>query len=574
MSKFLRVNMKDQSTHVEDPPSKYRLMGGRRLTAQLVSDEVPPTCEPLGRNNKVILAPGLLGGTAAPCSGRLSIGGKSPLTGGIKESNSGGMFGQKLARLGYKAVIIEEQPENGWYVLKIDGRGVSLLNADNLLGLDNYAACESLRKEHGDKVGLVVIGEAGEKQYTTATCAIADIDGIPARQAARGGMGAVMGNKGIKAVVLDDSEAVEFEFADEKLYRESCQKWRKELIEKKKVLTEYGTANLVMTTANIGCLATRNFSYGDFDKKESISGERLAETIKERGGDPSHNCMRGCPIRCSNVYYDANGNHLTSSLEFETIALVGSNLEIDDLDVIAKIDRFCDGYGIDTMDLGAAIGVAMEAGLLEFGDGEAALGLIDEIKNESMLGKVLVQGVAVTGRVLGARRIPAVKGQGLAGYDPRSLKGTGVTYATSPMGADHTAGNCLPGRKGYRPETQEDRDTGVAEGQVELSKDLQVLSTICDAAGLCFFVGTDTVTADYVKTLLNARYGEKLTVEDILQIGKDTILTELEFNSKAGITSAQNDLPAFFREEKLPPRDTRFDIDPSELVELYENWRE
>ncbi len=572
MSKFLRVNMKDQSTRVEDSPQDYRFMGGRRLTAQLLLDEVIPTCEPLGPDNKLVLAPGLLGGTNAPCSGRLSIGGKSPLTGGIKEANSGGMFGQKLARLGYKAIIIEDQPETGWYLLKVDSGGVSLSSADNLLGLDNYDACERLRQEHGDKVGLVVIGEAGERQYPTATCAIADIDGIPARQAARGGLGAVLGSKGVKAIVVDDSDAAGFEFVDEKLYRETCQKWRKELIEKKKVLTDYGTANLVMTTANIGCLVTRNYRYGDFDKKDNISGERLADLIKERGGNPSHNCMKGCPIRCSNVYFDAGGNHLTSSLEFETIALMGSNLEIDDLDVIAKLDRFCDGFGLDTMDLGASIGVAMEAGLLEFGDSEGALGLIDEIKNETVLGRVLAQGVAIAGRVLGVRRTPAVKGQSLAGYDPRSLKGTGVTYATTPMGADHTAGNCLPGRKGYRPETQEALDTGVAEGQLDLSEDLQMLHSICDYAGLCFFVGADAVTADYVKTLLNARYGENLSFEDIIQIGKDTILTELEFNNKAGITAAQNDLPAFFRDEKLPPRDTRFDIDVSDLVDFYKKW--
>ncbi len=572
MTKILRVNMAEQSAKIEDSPSKYRYNGGRGLTAQILLEEVVPTCEPLGRHNKLVLAPGFLGGTAAPCSGRLSIGGKSPLTGGIKESNSGGMFGQRLARTGYQAVIIEEQPDSGWFILKIDAKGVSFLSADKLLGLDNYDACESLREEHGDKIGIVVIGEAGERQYSIATCAIADIDGIPARQAARGGLGAVMGSKGIKAIVVDDSETVDFEFSDEKLYRETCQAWRKELIEKKKVLTDYGTAALVMGTSKIGCLVTRNYRSGDPDKKESISGERLADLMKERGGNPTHNCMKGCPIRCSNIYHDADGNHLTSSLEFETIGLLGSNLEIYDPDLIAKLDRFCDGFGIDTMDFGGAIGVAMEAGLLEFGDGDAVVGLIDEIKNDTMLGKILAQGVAITGRVLGVRRTPAVKGQGLAAYDPRSLKGTGVTYATSPMGADHTAGNCLPGRKGYRPKTHDVTDTGLAGGQIDLSQDFQILHAICDAAGLCFFVGADEVTANHVKTLLNARYNESFSFEEILDIGKNTILTELEFNKKAGITSAQNDLPAFFREEELPPRGTRFDIDAKELAAFYDDW--
>jgi len=570
MKKILRIDMGKYSVSYEDVPDNYANIGGRLLTSTIIMDEVPFDCEPLQSKNKLIIAPGIFAGTYAPSSGRLSVGGKSPLTGGIKESNSGGVFAKKLALLEYKCIIVENKPEKEeWYILKIDNHGASLLPANNILGLDNYEACKILQKKFGNNVGILITGEAGEKKFPIATCAVTDRDGFPARHAARGGMGAVMGSKCLKAVIVDDEGAPEIDYKDKQEFRKTCKSWAQNLVEEKSSLTNYGTAVLVNAMSEVGCLATKNFSQGTFEGSENLSGETLAELQKERNGVSSHSCMPGCVIRCSNVYNDINENFLTASLEFETIVLLGSNLGIDNLDLIANIDRFCDGLGIDTMDFGDAIAVAMEGGYLSFGDENAVLKLLEEVKNNTIFGRTLVQGVKTTGQVLGVDRIPHVKGQGISAYDPRALKGTGVTYATSPMGADHTAGNCLPNRKGFSKQGNRNLDPHDSEGKVKLSKEMQIMSAMCDTLGLCVFVGTNFTTAKIASKLLTALYGKKFTVEDTLNLGRKTILKEIRFNEKAGINNFENRLPDFFRKESLPPTNLVWDIDKEDLRNIF-----
>jgi aldehyde:ferredoxin oxidoreductase len=253
--------------------------------------------------------------------------------------------------------------------------------------MDNYDACGLLREQYGKKIGIIIIGIAGERQYPIATCAVADSDGIPARHAGRGGMGAVMGSKRLKAVLIDDSKASAVDYTDKETFFALSKEWAKECIESKKLITKLGTSNLVLTTNRMGCLATRNFTQGSFEGAAEISGEKMYETILARGGNPTHGCYPGCVVRCSNVYNGPDGKHLTSSLEFETLVLMGSNLAIADLDAVARLDRFCDGFGADTMDLGAAIGTAMQGGVINFGDIEGVMGLIEEVKQNTILGR-------------------------------------------------------------------------------------------------------------------------------------------------------------------------------------------
>jgi aldehyde:ferredoxin oxidoreductase len=513
---------------------------------------------------------GLLAGTRVPCSGRLSVGGISPLTGLIKEANAGGTAGHSLAWLGIKAIIVSGQAGEGrWYILKINSSGAELIEDNSLLELGNYEASEQLRRRYGDKVSIILAGPASVRQYPNATVAVTDTSGIPCRHAARGGLGSVMASRSLKAIVIDDSNARHNKQVMPKEFNAVCKQWSKELITGRKVLSDYGTANLVAVVNEVGGLATRNYSSGRFEKADEIGGEKLASLIKSRGGKTTHACQYGCPIRCSNVYHDKNGRHLTSSLEFETITLTGSNLGIGDLDIIAGIDRFCDDFGLDTIELGATLGVMMEAGIIPFGDSLGTLRLLDEIRQGTRLGTLAVQGAAIAGKALCAARIPVVKGQSLAAYDPRALKGTGVTYATSPMGADHTAGNCLPGRTGYRPETQKVLDTRDAQGQIELSKDMQVLVAVCDAMGLCVFVGPSLDTVDKLAGLVSLYFNREFTIEDMIAIGKNTIRTELDYNSKSG-TRPDNDLPEFFRLEPISGGLT-FDLDKNELADIFKD---
>lgn len=562
-----RVNMFSKKIRKVSLPADYQLLGGRSLIAQLLLDEVPPTCFSLGPNNKLILAPGLLGGTIAPCSGRLSFGGKSPLTGGAKESNVGGIAGTKLSKLNIKVLIIEEKPqEDKWYTIYISSKGVEILEEEEVIGKENYKTSEYYHTRYGNKVAIISIGPAGEKQFRSASIAVTDMEGLPSRHAGRGGLGALMGSKKIKAIIVDDSNAKGTLVSDPFTYKNISKKWAKELITKKKVLTENGTANLVKPMNDLGCLPTYNFRVGQFDGVDSIDSECLQRKIKERNGKQGIPCHPGCVIRCAKVYNDVQGNYLTSGMEYETIVLLGSNCGISDLDVIAKMNRICDELGLDTIEIGGTLGVVMESGLIHFGDGEGAIKILEEIRKGTILGRLVAQGTEITGQVLGVSRIPTSKGQGIPGYDPRGLKGMGVTYITSPQGADHTAGSALPGKVGYRPETEEIIDVQKPEGQADISRDLQIMTAVCDFAGLCFFVGTTKSNMEIITQLINAKYGMNLKMNDIIKLGKNCLRFEKIFNIEAGFSEAHDRLPEFFYQEELQPKNLKFDV-PKEMIQ-------
>lgn len=563
MKRLIRVNTADGTISKEPVQEKYQLLGGRGLIARILNDEVDPVCEPLGPGNKFIVCSGLLAGTQATSSGRISVGGKSPLTGGIKEANAGGTIGHKLARLGIKAVIIENLPETpSSKILVIRKDNIYLEQAEGYSGLGNYELHAKLRSAFGDGVAILSAGPAGEKGYANSTVAVSDLNGRPSRHAARGGLGAVLASKGIKAIVVDDTDAEGLEMADMEAFKTASKGLAKALQANPiagGALPAMGTAVLVNLVNGMGAFPVRNYSSGTLEGAENISGEKLAEIQKEREGVLGHPCQPGCVIRCSNVYNDASKEYLTSGLEYETIGMLGANCGITDLDAIARMDRICDDYGLDTIETGGTIGMAMELGLAEFGDAGSQKKLVEEIIKGTDLGKILGQGTAVAGKVLGARRIPVVKGQNLAAYDPRGLKGTGVTYATSPMGADHTAGNTLG-----NPTV----DPVMKEGQVELSKNLQVLMAALDSLGLCifvFFCFDKPENMGYLPDMINARYGTSLGINEIMAIGVESLQLEREFNGKAGINEAYDRLPEFMYKEAFPPHNQVFDFNSDEL---------
>lgn len=573
MHKILRVDMTLLTLKEESVKQEYQYLGGRAFTSRLVSDEVDPCCHPLGKHNKLVIAPGLLTGTFAPCSGRLSIGGKSPLTGTIKESNVGGTASQKISYLGYKAIVVEGCSEQGMFILRLSPNGGELLKADYLEGSGTYQTAQILQEKYGSRCAVICIGPAGENKLSISSIAVTDMDGNTSRHAGRGGLGAVMGSKGIKAIVVDSDKNSSLRCFDEVGFKSIASSFAKELIESKKVMTMLGTASLVTLVNSLKGLPTRNFSSGEFEGASRINGETLRALITQRNGKTGHPCHPGCVIRCSNIYNDKDGHFLTAGFEYETIALVGSNCGIDDLDVIAKVDRFCDDFGLDSMDTGVAIGVLMESGYLNFGDKEGLFKLLYEIKKLSPLGRILASGAEITGKVFSVTRVPTVKGQALSAYDPRVFKGTGVTYATSPMGADHTAATCLPGRGGYRNEVKDGSQIKFNEGgemPVYLSADLQTMVAVCDSLGFCYFVGASPTTMRLFAELINKRYGLELNGEDMIEIGQEVIQTELEFNKKAGFSTSNDTLPEFFREERLEPAGEIFDVDQKYLNKAFD----
>jgi aldehyde:ferredoxin oxidoreductase len=576
MNRILRVDMKARKVSEGKIIPKYAGLGGRALTSMVVSKETPPLCHPLSAQNRLVIAPGLLTGTSAACSGRLSIGAKSPLTGGIKESNAGGTAAQKLAKLGIAAIIVRgKAPEGTIWKLVIDKDSAELVPADELAGVDNYKTVAKLTKAHGDKASYITIGSAGERMMLAASIAVTDLENRPTRHAGRGGLGAVMGSKGLKAIVLDDKGAGAVPIAKKEAFKKAARKFAKALKEHPVTgegLPTYGTNVLTSIVNEAGGLPTRNFSAGKFEDVSKVSGEMQREIILKRDGIATHACHAGCVIRCSRVYHGKNKKYLTKGPEYETIWANGPNLGISDLDVIARLDRLYDDIGVDTIELGVALGVYMESGEMEFGDAKGAVRLIrEEVGKGTALGRILGAGAAATGQAFGVERVPVVKRQALPAYDPRAIKGIGVTYATSPMGADHTAGYSITanvlnvGGKVNPLKTK---------GQVELSRNLQIATAAIDSAGLCLFVAfavlDDPAAFEAIYEMLSAQYGLELGPDDISALGKTVLLTELAFNKEAGFTAADDRLPMFFETEKLPPHDTVFDVPHEDLDAVFD----
>jgi aldehyde:ferredoxin oxidoreductase len=576
MDKILRIQMgpDHEPKFTTEPIGDYAGFGGRAMTSAIVSKEVPATCHPLGEENKLVIAPGLLSGSAAAMSGRISVGCKSPLTGGIKEANSGGQPAQVLARLGYAAIVLEGRPaDDKLYKVFIDKDKVEILPADDLKMLGNYDTVEKLVSEYGDKISCISIGQAGEMKLGAATVACTDMELRPARHAGRGGVGAVMGSKGVKAIVLDDTGMSMRKPADPEKFKEANKAFVEGLRKHPvtgKGLPAYGTNVLTNVVNEAGGYPTFNFKTGRFDKAAAISGETLAETETSRGGQATHGCHRGCVIRCSGIYVDKDGKYLTKQPEYETVWSHGGNCGIDDMDAIAMLDRLDDDFGLDTIEMGATIGVAMDAGLAEFGDAQKAIELVKEVGKGTPLGRILGSGAGVTGKVFGIERVPVVKNQSMPAYDPRAVQGMGVTYATSTMGADHTAGYAVTANLlGVGGNV----DALKPEGQIELSRNLQIATAAIDSTGMCLFIAFAILdqqeTFEALVNVINAFAGVNFTADDVNDLGKKVLKMERDFNERAGLSSKDDRLPDYFRKEALAPHNITFQISDKDLDTVF-----
>lgn len=555
MNKILRINMRTREIMYESPRDEYLKTGGRGLIAKIMLDEVNPTCDPLGRENKLIIANGMLTGTNVSSANRISIGAKSPLTGGIKESNGGGITAMWLAQLGLKAVIVEDMPEDeSWYYIKIDKNGCTLEPADEYAGMGTFEYCEKMSEKYPD-CAVTCIGPAGERLYQSAGIATMDKEKKPNRYSGRGGLGAVMGSKKIKGIVAAEKGSVTIK--DKEKFSESLKEYTRIVMDAPSSANyrTLGTASTVRVTNDLTGLPTRNFRGEKFEHADKISGESLYEFIKQRGGEgkTTHACMPGCVIQCSNVVPDKDGKTIVSPLEYETIGLMGSNLGISDFDAIARLNAMCNDFGIDTIEIGAAMGVAMEAGEGQFGDASSAFKMMDEIIKGTIFGKVLACGATVTGKVLGVSHVPAVNGQAMPAYDPRAIKGMGATFATSPMGADHTYGPVIKTDKGW----------------AEASKGSQKFMAILDSLGICMFTRAAIANEKQLLVdLVNGYTGYDLDLDWLEKVSTETIKDEHRFNELAGFTKENYRMPEAFTKTKIKSTGDVFDLTEEELDEL------
>ncbi len=580
MSRLLRVNMTDLKATFEEVPDEYRNWGGRGLTTLITAKEVPPTCHALGPNNKLVIAPGIVSGTPAPTSGRTSFGGKSPLTGTIKETNAGGLSSQKIAKLGIKAIIIEGQPADpaNYWVLKVNKDGAEFMPAGELVGKGMYEVCKLLWERHGEGVAVIGVGPAGEHRLTGAGICVNDTENTAGRYAGRGGMGAVMASKGLKAMVIDDAGGPGVPIADKERFRAAIKKLtdaslKHDVTKKGGALNTYGTNVLANIMNEGGGYPTRNFRTGRFELTGEISGEAVAEIIKKRGGvgTAGHPCHPGCIIQCSNIYAYPDGTFHTSVLEYESVWAFGANCGIGNVDDIADLVWACNDVGLDTIEMGGTIGVAMDGGMLPFGDAEGAKKLLNEdVRNGTPAGRIIGNGAEFTGKALGVVRVPTVKGQSMPAYEPRAVKGIGVTYATSTMGADHTAGYTIApeilgvGGKAdpFNPE------------KAALSRAFQASTAFIDTSGYCLFDAFAVLDIpeglEGMVESCAAVLGTNWTVDDIGSLGTEVLKAERAFNAAAGFTRSHDRLPEFMKYEPLPPHDTVFDVPDEDLDKVHE----
>ena len=563
---FIRVNMTECTVTKEETPAEYRELGGRGLTSIMINNEVPPACDPLGPENMLIFAPGLLSGTPLVNTSRISIGAKSPLTGGIKESNAGGTVAAALGKMGIDAVVVTGAASEGaLYILRIGPEGdVSLDPADAYQDMRTYALVDQLKGTYGADYGILCIGPAGEFKMGSASIQTTDVDGRPCRAAGRGGLGAVMGAKGLKAVVVNTRVKVRKRVADPDTFKDAVKVFA-DAVRKNpfsgKTLREVGTAGLVGAVNSVGGFPSYNATKGEMEGWEKVTGEAMAETIKARGGKPSHMGCAQCIIHCSNEYVDETGAYMTSSLEYETIWSMGGMTGIDDLDTIARLDYLADDIGLDTINTGVAMGVAMDAGYTSFGDTKAALEMMEEIASGTEFGRVLGNGPAAVGRHMNHQRVPAVKNQSIAAYDPRAMPANGVTYATSPMGADHTAGNLVGSYLAGM------LDHGDSQAQVTASRQAQVGMAALDCTGMCLLAGGAIAgeSGEAFYKMIAMWLGRTFDAQAYAALGMQVLQAEMEFNCKAGFTKEDDRLPAFFYEEKLSPNDQVFPISAEDL---------
>ncbi len=560
MRKYLHINLDQHSVETEqfDGPAVAR--AGRHFIAKTLLAAGVATVDPMSPKNPLIFSAGPFAGTNFSNANRTSVGCKSPLTGGIKESNAGGSFSLALGQLEIAGFTLNGASPD-WVVIRITKDGdITFEDAEPFMAVGNIEAAARLHKKYGDKVSLALCGPVGEYGGLLAGIAFSDVENRPVRLAARGGVGAVMGMKKVKAIVIDKHKMPTFH--DRKKLMASIRSYGEKLEKEVAVQTmkSLGTAMMADITNHMGGLPVNNFSKGQLVDPSvetlKMGGDYIRETNIERGGEPSHACMPGCQIMCSNVYVNAEGEEVVSPLEYETIGLMGTNCGLSDPDELAELNAVANDLGIDTIEVGALLGMLMDAGQAEFGDVGFMTQALDDIAKGTERGRFLAQGTARVGEHFNLTRIPCIKKQAISAYDPRVIEVTGVSMMVTAQGADHTAGN-LPV---FECAGKSVSDLATA------SYEMQVHSAVADSLGFCIFGrSVNNVQKEFMIGALNDALGTDFGISFFAELGHETLVMERQFNKAAGFTEADDELPAFFREEALAPTNKKARLLSSEV---------
>jgi aldehyde:ferredoxin oxidoreductase len=567
MRKYLDIDLQTRSISARELNGVDIAKGGRWFIANELLAAQKAGVDPLSADNPLIFRCGPWAGSSFSNANRISVGCKSPLTGGIKEANGGGTFGYGLGQLLLAGFTLNNISDD-WVVMhfKQDG-SIAWDSAADLLGKGNFEVAQALYARYGKKVAIGLCGPVGEYQGNLAGIAFSDIDLRPSRLAARGGVGAVMGSKRVKAIVLDLSKTPAFH--DPKGVRDAVKDYAKMLLADSIVTGFYGAVGTMAMADfqnHLGGLPVRNFTGGTFADTAAgetfkMGGDYIGPLNKSRGGNQTHACMPGCTIQCSNVYHDADGKELVSPVEYETLGLLGTNCGLGEPDDLAQMNYLCNDMGIDTIETGAMIGVLMDAGKGAFGDKTFMGQVLAEVRMGTELGKHYAQGTAAVGERLGHKRIPVIKRQAISAYDPRVVEATGLSMMATAQGADHTVGN-LP-----RLKTKEMTLAQLSE----LSLQDQIKTAAQDSLGLCIF-GRSVTNAQlqFMMNAVNAATGSDVGDEFFYTLGREALKLEHAFNRAAGFSTADDDLPQFFYDEPLAPTGFVARFKGSDVATMYE----
>ena len=552
--KIARINLTTGEIKVEklDLDFARKFIGGRGLGTKMLYDEGVATVDPLSPENKLIYITGPMTGAAAPSTGRYMVVTKSPLTGMIACSNSGGIWGAKLKYAGWDAIIVEGQaPE--WTYISIDDDKIELLDAREYLGMLSEATDVTLKEKHGSDASVLNIGPAGEKQVLMAAI-MNDKD----RAAGRSGVGAVMGSKKLKAIVVKCSRKTLDVIADEEALKEATKKALTVLRENPVTssgLRQLGTAILVNIVNNVGSLPTKNWQESYYEQAEDISGETLAEKYLVKAGA----CHR-CPIACARVI-DVNGR-VTGGPEYEPLWAYGANCGNNDLNIIDECNMLCNEYGLDAISVPCTIAAAMElyqrgaikeedcAGVpLEWGSTKALVEWTKRIGNpETELDWLMSSGSARLCEHYGMPEVSmSVKKQEMPAYDARGIQGIGITYATSNRGGCHVRGYMISPEVLGLPQQL---DRTVPDDKAAWAKTFQDLTAVIDSMGHCLFTSFAMGAQEYTD-LLNAATGTHYTAEEVLEIGDRIYNIERMFNKAAGMKPEDDRLPKRLLQEPI-----------------------
>jgi len=567
MRTYYDIQLNDRKITARKLEGEAIVKAGRYLIAKTLLDLGAATVDPLSPKNPLIFSAGPFAGTSFSNANRTSVGCKSPLTGGVKESNGGGTFSYGLGQQKIAGFTLHGVAPT-WVVIHFRKDGsIHFDDAAPYLGKGNYEAQNMLHAKYGKKITIGLCGPVGEYQGLLGGISFSDKDGRPARLAARGGVGAVMGSKKVKAIVVDLDKVPPFH--EPKKVNASIKDYARMLQADGIVQNFYakiGTMGMADVQNQMGGLPVRNFSAGrqaDVSAGETfkMGGDYIGQLNTGRGGEQTHACMPGCVIQCSNVYHDAAGKEVVSPVEYETLGLLGTNCGISDPDDLAQLNHVANDLGVDTIELGAMLAVLMEAGLGKFGDVKFMADCLVEIRKGTENGRLWAQGTARVGEHYKVARVPVIKKQAISAYDPRVVEATGISMMATAQGADHTAGN-LP-----RLKTREmDLESLVSQSLLH-----QTRCAANDSLGLCIFGMTVTnPNTEFMANAINAAHGTSLTPAFFEALGRDALRLEKEFNRQAGFTEKDDELPAFFYTEALPPTNHVARFHGADVHRMYE----